>query len=150
MIAHLVRFTGNTPFGIFGRLIVGDLELFTVEQIWQNNQPDHSCIPVGEYTIEPHDSEAHPASWALVNWDLGIAHYKTPGVARWGCLIHSANRAGELLGCIAPGTGLGLVRNEWAVTHSRAAMTALRVPMLAVQKLVIMHPSIDYGTATHN
>ena len=36
---------------------------------------------------------------------------------------HVANEISELLGCIAPGLGLGYVHNRWAVTSSRRALS---------------------------
>ncbi|MFA0092904.1 DUF5675 family protein, partial [Vibrio sp. 10N.261.49.A11] len=51
----------------------------------------------------------------------------TLGVTRFGpsqrthILIHKANRAAQLEGCIAPGMDFGVVNNEWAVINSGTA-----------------------------
>jgi hypothetical protein len=41
-------------------------------------------------------------------------------------LIHAANWAHELLGCIAPGKARGIIAGEWGVSESRAAMNEIR------------------------
>ena len=64
-----------------------------------------SCVPEGTYRLVTHSSEAHPKTWALVNPDLDVVHYPEDGRdgVRALVLIHVANYARELRGCIAPG-----------------------------------------------
>lgn len=64
-----------------------------------------SCVPVGDYKLVRHNSEAHPNTWALVNPDLNVLHQEDPAHPEWRALvlIHAANRARELRGCIALG-----------------------------------------------
>lgn len=88
-----------------------------------------SCVPPGVYNLAVHNSEAHPQTWALVNPDLDVVHYESegrPGV-RALVLIHVANYARELRGCLAPGrvraiddTGVRMV------TQSRLAMADIK------------------------
>lgn len=78
-----------------------------------------SCVPPGIYQLEPHNTEAHPLSLALINPDLWVYHYpydvpaSRAKYARTAVLIHPANFPEELRGCIAPGferdTGRGSV-----------------------------------------
>ena len=89
--------------GAFGIFDFNGVKFHGVTPYWMNNQKNKSCVPPGRYKLEYHTSNTHPGSWALVNHDLGISHYETPGVPRNACLIHSANWAHELEGCIAPG-----------------------------------------------
>ena len=42
-------------------------------------------------------------------------------------IIHVANKATELAGCIAPGKGLGTVSGEWAVLNSGGAFNELMI-----------------------
>ncbi len=89
-----------------------------------------SCVPIGEYRLECHNSEAHPRTWALVNPLLGVVHW--PAEASEGdrtvVLIHTANYASELRGCIAPGMGSHVdhIRGVRMVTESRRAMKLLQ------------------------
>ena len=116
-------------FGTFGRLQIGDVDLFTVEQPWRSNQPFSSCVPAGIYHVEPWVSPTHGACFILRNEAASI--YKTYDEAkdvlggRWGILFHVANTAAELQGCIAPGTGLGTPYGRWGVTGSADAMDTL-------------------------
>lgn len=88
-----------------------------------------SCVPEGVYRLERHNSEAHPNTWALVNSDLDVIHYEDVHRPTVRCLvlIHVANYARELRGCIAPGFGRS-VDDDGAhmVTKSRLAMIGLK------------------------
>ena len=100
-----------------GQLIIGQLNLFTLELPWKNNAPDVSCIPSGTYTVQKINTPALGNHFAIEN---------VPG--RDLIRIHSANFIGQLLGCIAVGqqgatlaSGDGLIDAE----HSRAALKQL-------------------------
>ena len=124
MLLTLQRFAHTPEFGTFGMLTCGDLQLYTVEQDWENNQPFISCVPNGIYVLEKHDSPTHGASLILSNPDLNIGKY--PGEAkRNGCLIHIANLASQLEGCIAPGKSLGFYKNQWSVSSSGDALSEI-------------------------
>jgi hypothetical protein len=112
------------------------LTLQTMEKPWlphpkyKGGSKGVSCVPVGEYRLECHNSEAHPRTWALVNPLLGVVHW--PAEASEGdrtvVLIHTANYASELRGCIAPGmkTHVDAIRGVRMVTNSRQAMKLLQ------------------------
>lgn len=92
-----------------------------------------SCVPEGDYRLYPHDSEQHPKVWALVNPALDVYHWPTDvpkikqAVARTVVLIHVANWAHELRGCIAIGrTRLKDTGDVWMVKDSREALNQLR------------------------
>ena len=82
-----------------------------------------SCVPPGTYELVLHDSEAHPETWALVNTALGVTHYGPS--QRSAVLIHPANHAWELRGCIAP----GLIRLPHMVGKSRDAFAQLKAAL---------------------
>jgi len=98
-----------------GHLPLAELNLCTIERPWipRAGAPcglkGQSCVPAGVYQLMRHDSEAHPRTWALVNPNLWVYHWDTDvpahqaGIARTLVLIHVANWASELRGCIAPG-----------------------------------------------
>ena len=118
-----------SPNGTFGRLIVGDLKLWTVEQPWNNNKARESCVPEGEYTLEHHEGSKYRDTWALVGET--VSHWPGEGKPRSTCVFHKGNTAGNVLGCIAP--GLELSKTAWAVSHSNDAMGAFRKEMYATQ-----------------
>ena len=110
----------HTSFGTFGVMTVGDHKLYTVEQDWEDNKRNVSCIPNGTYALEYYHSPRHGNSFIISNVELNIG--KFPGEARRDvCLIHKANLASQLQGCIAPGLSLGLYKGQWSVQNSTAA-----------------------------
>lgn len=126
-----------------GVLTAGPIILDTIEQPDNHDAPGHSCIPPGSYTLVEHvsgrlhedDGKTPLRTWALVNPQLGITHAPTdplPGGIgfphRSECLIHPANFASQLEGCIAPGKARSKVlgTDVWQVDDSRAAFKLLR------------------------
>lgn len=118
-----------SPNGTFGRLIVGDLKLWTVEKPWANNVPRESCVPEGEYTLEHHEGSKYKDTWALIGET--VSHWPGEGKPRSTCVFHKGNSMHNVLGCIAP--GLHLSDGAWVVTHSNDAMAAFRKEMYATQ-----------------
>jgi hypothetical protein len=118
-----------------GVLTIDGLTLSTIERPWVPSPTSVggtkgvSCVPPGIYKLVTHDSEAHPLAFALVNPVLGVVHFQEDGAQtdRSVVLIHSANYASELRGCIAPGmsTGLNQERHVRMVQESRKAMKLL-------------------------
>lgn len=115
-----------------------DFQCYTIERPWvpsplsRGGLSGKSCVPRGTYALERHSSEAHPHTWALVNDDLDVIHYEDKDRPHVRCLvlIHVANYARELRGCIAPGR----VRT---VDASGAQMVASsKLAMLDIKRLV--------------
>ena len=89
-----------------------------------------SCVPPGRYALVRHDTTLHPETWALVNPELGVWH--EPGDipkgqgGRSSVLIHPANFARELEGCIAPGVARSWSNGYAMVTSSRVAFARIK------------------------
>mgnify|MGYP000347692239 CR=1 FL=1 len=115
MDIKLKRFI-STDLGTFGILTVGDKRFFTVEKPWVNNTPEISCIPSGEYTLEPHQSHKYGDVLCMVS-DT-VTHYKEAHSKRFACLIHVANYEKDVLGCI----GLGEKYLGHMVTSSKKSI----------------------------
>ncbi len=124
---------------MLGLLFLGDLSLVSIERPWiptelsKGGTKGISCVPVGTYQLVKHNSEAHPMTWALVNPDLDVVHFQgeddNPN-ARSVVLIHPANYAEELRGCIAPGTRTSSrPGGGYMVVDSRKAMRLLQQRM---------------------
>lgn len=117
-----------------GLLFVGQLTLCTIERPWVPSEngvggtKGVSCVPLGKYRLERHNTEAHPNTWALVNEELGVAHFPgTNPLMRTAVLIHPANFAHELRGCIAPGTRASVDEaGRHMVQESRKAMKMIQ------------------------
>lgn len=116
MIYTLTR-QPSTPEGTFGELedADGNHLCYTVELPWDDNIPQNSCIPIGTYIFIPHNSSAHPLTWEITN---------VPN--RSEILIHSANWAYQLLGCIGVGEAIELIEGVMGVTNSVNTLQRLR------------------------
>lgn len=132
-----------------GRLAAAGHAFDTVERPWVPGpagtvcgHSGTSCIGVGTYRLDPRDTEAKGRHWILSNAALGVYRYPqdvpSGAYARSLVLIHIANWAHELLGCIAPGTARAQTNGEWGVSGSRDAMNALRVLLLNVPDLELV------------
>lgn len=105
-----------------GTLELEDLSFDTIERAATDST--HPCVPDGVYILVLHDSPKHPRTFALVNADLGVVHNPEPG-KRSDILIHPANWARQLEGCIAPGKHRSEDESGWMVTNSRQAYDEL-------------------------
>jgi hypothetical protein len=119
-----------------GILSVGALRLCTIERPWVPSATNSggakggSCVPPGVYKLVRHDSPKHPKTWALVNHDLDVVHYegddRDPDEDRATCLIHVANYAHQVEGCIGVGLAHSMVNGLYMVASSVRAMDRLR------------------------
>jgi hypothetical protein len=112
MIVTLKRYSYG-EFETEGVLIVGNQVFATIEQPWTPNpngfkggKPFESCIPDGMYRLTAWESPSKGPVYIIWNPDLGV--YRFPqdhdaGSGRDLCLIHVANWARQIQGCIAPG-----------------------------------------------
>jgi len=108
----------STSEGTFGILSVGDVVFYTVEKPWNNNYPEISCVPSGEYLLERHDSDKYGTVFCLINDRKNITHFKEAHSKRYACLVHVANYERDVKGCI----GLGKTYYTGMVTSSRQAL----------------------------
>lgn len=135
-----------------GRILLPDhgLILPTLERPWIRNPagpgglPRQSCIPDGYYRVVPHNSPDHPNTYALVNEAVGVYHLALPrgqAYGRTACLIHSANKVSQVVGCVAPGLIRGFLDGVPAVLSSAAAMAKLRAILGRGENYVEIRPT---------
>ncbi len=113
MNIELVRDGSIEGVGTTGNVICGDFMFASIEQDWQGNRGFVSCVPLGTYQLVPYSSEKYPDHYALVNKELGV-YAKESDIpkgqkGRYAILIHVANTASQLQGCIAVGMSRGYV-----------------------------------------
>ena len=118
----LERIAHDKSFGTLGKLYIGDEVFPTIEQDWENNEPYKSCVPNGEYYLWAYNSPKYGDCYIIENESLNVAKYKKNNIKRFGCLIHPANKASQLQGCIAPGMKIGVLDGDLAVLSSRNAL----------------------------
>lgn len=108
------------PKCTLGRIRLGALSLFTLEEPFIPNAqgpggaPMFSCVPDGDYVLEPHSSTKHPNTFALVNHLLGVYHGPgdIPSGQKYGrsdVLIHKGNTVADTEGCILVGQSVGFM-----------------------------------------
>lgn len=141
----LSRYPSDGDDGTWGTLkteVAGEVYLPTLEENWIPNPSGpggmrrapgqrESCVPVGTYRLEPHDSANHPNTWALVNLELGVFHQKkdAPAIDKWGrvaILIHPGNDTDDTEGCILVGRHRYMQAGRPIITDSRLAMEDLQ------------------------
>lgn len=121
-----------------GELRCGPLLLATIERPWIANpegpggMPRVSCVPDGDYFVQPWNSQSFPRTYMLLNNALGV--YAQPALIppgqKWGrsaILIHIGNRVQDVIGCIAVGTHHA--NDALMVIDSRIAMEKLRAAL---------------------
>jgi hypothetical protein len=102
--------------GTFGTMFYNGKQIcLTCELPWDDNAPDASCIPAGNYQVIPHNSPDHPNTWEITG---------VPG--RSGILIHNGNVETQSLGCILVGNSFGNVNGSPAVLNSVYTLNQLR------------------------
>ena len=139
MIQLLLNRDLTTSYCTLGQLSVDDRTWPTIERPWVPTSlsmcgtKGASCIPLGEYRVTKYSSDAHPNVFALSAPRLGVyvTESEVPpslqGIARTRVLIHPANWASELRGCVAPGKNrLKGTDGLWMVKASRDAMNEIR------------------------
>ncbi|MEH6825644.1 MAG: DUF5675 family protein [Motiliproteus sp.] len=116
MHLHLKRYAYG-PGATLGRLRVDDeTTLFTIERPWLGNKAFESCIPQGVYRCQRYSSAKYPDTFEV----RGV-----PGRSK--ILIHTANWASDVQGCI--GLGIEPMTDRFGVSKSRDAMAQFRALM---------------------
>lgn len=113
-----------TQNGTFGVLLDGDMPLvLTLEDPWNNNQRNISCVPPGSYKATPHNGTKYKNTWILND---------VPN--RSAILIHVGNSILDTEGCVLVGKGL----SQYMITQSRDALEYLRTVLPSVFMLDIV------------
>ena len=112
----LVRFVGS-----------GDKPWHGLERPWLDNLPFQSCIPTGTYALLPWKSPKYGDCHIFVGGSVSL---EEGSAERYACLIHPANYARQLQGCLA----LGMKKSDYyeregssAVWSSKDAVGEFRV-----------------------
>lgn len=122
---NLLLLREYTPSATFGRLYLSKDNLdkpfcHSVERAWKDNLPNISCIPEGTYRIRLHDSPKFGRCYYLENTKLEVS--LNGNTKRTHILIHAANWAHQLQGCIALGRDIAEFPQGRGVTASKATM----------------------------
>ena len=97
---------------------------YGMEQPWNDNISFKSCIPKGVYNLENFNSSKYGKTYCFYNPYLGVTEYEDKdntylGYNRFACLIHSANWAHQLQGCLALGKECLDYNDKHMITSSR-------------------------------
>jgi hypothetical protein len=107
---------------------------YTIEQPWAHNAKNHSCIPVGNYKLFPHNSVHEYIGNTVVFYnpelDVYIDEDQIPAgkTGRSSCLIHVGNYVSDVQGCVAVGAAIHDfgAPHGLGVTSSHATMDKLK------------------------
>lgn len=105
---------------VLGELTGLSRPIYTLEEEWNGNKQNESCIPTGTYEVLPHAWDADTQFKFRRTWQL----QNVPG--RSGILIHAGNTRTDTHGCILVGLGMAIGGNMASVAQSQAAMDVLR------------------------
>ena len=109
--------------GTFGVLVENAVAfLLTLENPWQANQADVSCIPPGSYVCRRVASPTFGETFEVTG---------VPG--RTHILFHSGNTPADTHGCILTGQAFDPVGGTEGITGSRAAFRELMTRMAGAQ-----------------
>lgn len=148
----------STPSETLGTLSVNGRKWHSIERPWQPiadapcGKKGTSCVAPGTYRLEPHMSEQYRNVWALVSPSLWVYHWDADvpkprrGLARTTVLIHVANWASELRGCIALGKTRAKDRGVWMVRNSADAVNELRMALAGAYDLTLTIEDIQHAS----
>jgi len=106
----------------------------TMELAWRDNQPNISCIPVGEYIIRKDNTGKH--RYAVV---MGVK-------GRTSIELHPATWPSELEGCIALGESIQEMNDSTVLAESVSAMNRFITALgdeEAVLKIININQEIE-------
>lgn len=119
-----------TSAGTFGIFIIPEANwcCMSLENPWEDNARNESCIPAGEYICQFMQSAR-----------FGCKMYQVQNVSgRFGILFHAFNFVIETDGCIGLGEKIGYINGKKCLIDSRDAMMKFEGFMLGERfKLVI-------------
>ena len=108
--------------------------LYGIEKPWRDNRRFVSCIPAGNYVLQPFNSKKFGKVWCFIT--VGVPRFENrvvrnkndaAGGKRYACLIHAGNFGADVQGCLSPGLEMqDYDDNLHQVVHSRNAMQVLR------------------------
>lgn len=116
--------TEKVTIGIL--LIDNEPFFWTLEEPWNNNLMNQSCIPLGHYRAHEYQSSKFGKCYQIT--DL---QNRQPA-NRSGILIHAGNTIEDTSGCILLGMELGLIQGEKAVLKSKEAYNSFMAKMYGV------------------
>lgn len=134
---HIARIASQPHYTAGVILVCGVPVAVSIELPWRDNKRAESCIPAGEYQVDmKHISPTFGKCFAILD---------VPD--RTHILMHAANRASELKGCISPGRRYGKLDGEFAVLNSRVALTDIRAQFHVEQRYTSLHITDDWQQA---
>ncbi len=119
---------GYTDLGTLGTLALLDQDDFplwtcaTIERPWRGNEARTSCIPEGEYDLRLRNSPIVQRT-SKGEFTQGWQVQEVPG--RSLIMIHIANYASDLLGCIGVGQRQVVMNGQVAVNNSTLCFRSL-------------------------
>lgn len=139
MTTLLLERFNYAPAETFGRITLPDgRQFFTCEQPWNGNKTGQSCIPEGVYDLQLRES---PVVFRTSGGEFDTGYEVMAVQGRSFIMIHPANWADELRGCISVGHAYAIMpksgKHMQAVTSSRNAFRELMAALASYDELQI-------------
>lgn len=120
------------PKATEGYLMVGDFRLATIERPWiahgsPGGMPFRSCIPDGEYLLQPFTRSRGSKAYRILGREYGVYPNELDlpeEGGRYAILIHIGNWVTDIVGCIAPGMRHAIMRNRKTDRQERAVSSS--------------------------
>jgi hypothetical protein len=134
-----------------GFLDLGGRLIPTLERPWIPNPhgrgglPRESCIPDGEYRLEPFDGTRFRNVYRLSNHSLGVYEATRPIGQTWGrtaILFHAGNSVDDVIGCIAVGMAHSVNGGRNVLVRSGEAVNILRAQWGASPPRLLIRPTM--------
>lgn len=134
-ILNLTRLS-TSPDGTIGVLTYKLIPIcYTLEEPWENNERNISCIPAGSYVCTPERHKRWPASTCI---------YRVNNVPnRDGILIHPGNTLEDISGCILPGKSFKFQRPLFLEYSSLALEHLIKILAQRQFRLNIKSPEVS-------
>ena len=129
---ELIRVSYNA-YGTFGVLLKDGVPMcVTLEDPWNYNKKNISCVPTGSYECIPHNGHRYKDTWVL----KGVPK-------RTAILFHIGNTQKDTEGCILVGQRFGTLDEQPAILGSKPAMAILREVLPNSFKITIKDGTIE-------
>lgn len=110
----LVTAFADTPFGVFSKLTIGELELYTQELPFDGDDSEQGCIDAGIYEVIRDRTSDRDEPWLIINV-----------FARHGVVLGRAFNVDANQPNIMIGERLDSVGGKWCIADQDAAMEKL-------------------------
>ena len=115
-MTYEIKRINNHDEGVGGVFLIHNRPFcLTLEETWNDNRKNDSCIPEGTYEVRKYSGTKYKDVWQI---------YDVPN--RSAILIHWGNTDNNTSGCVLAGLEFGVINGRMAILRSKEAIEKLR------------------------